>query len=473
MFLLDTENKISLVGGWLANWFDREPADIDGAEITSLVVDEDIPRLRSALTAARQGTGHTNQKFTCRLSADGENPTVEIELSPVSNASQQGDILGAVRSKTEYRSSENETADSEWFDHFFDRMVQAVVEFELRDGEPIVRAVNPAFEKKFGYHAGYIVGESLNEYIVPDNHRGGSTTLDSKMADGNVVDGVYTRQTASGPKDFYCRCFPIGTDGDGQFGLATYTDVTENQQSKQHLQVLHRVLRHNLRNELTVVLGMADEIASHAESPSVEQAAARITSRAQKLVSVSRKARMAHNILKQPHTDTVIDVGHVATELVAETTQQWPEATITTDIETPLPVSTGPEIRDALDNLLDNAITHNTGDTTVNVSVRKYTPIHVTTREFGQEAVIDIEDNGSGIPENERSVVFDEEDMSQLKHGSGFGLWVVRWIVESAGGSVNYDRSDGWTTVGLRLPITDKLTSDKRTVGDRDDSPGA
>ncbi|MFC7029310.1 sensor histidine kinase [Halomicroarcula sp. GCM10025710] len=135
--------------------------------------------------------------------------------------------------------------------------------------------------------------------------------------------------------------------------------------------------------------------------------------------------------------------------------------TIDADIETALPVSTGFEIQDALDNLLDNAITHNTGDVVVDVTVRKYTPIHVTTRSFGQEAVITIEDNGPGIPENERAVVFEEEDMSQLKHGSGFGLWVVRWIIESANGDVNYDRSDGWTTIELRLPITTDYKTDQ------------
>jgi len=464
MFLLDSGNEISLVGNSLASWFDVEPAELEGTEITSLVVDEDTLRLRSALTAARQGSGRETQKFTCRLSVDGDHPPVEVELSPVSSPSRQGDILGAVHSKTEYRTGEEETADAEWFTHFFDLMDQAVVEFELRDSEPIVRAVNPAFEKKFGYHAGYIIGESLNDYIVPDNSRTEAMALDTQIANGNVVKGVYTRQTASGPKDFYCRCLPIGTDADGQYGLATYTDVTEDQQSKQHLQVLHRVLRHNLRNELTVVLGMADEITDHAESPTVKEAAARITDRAEKLVGVSKKARMAQHILKQPQTDTVLDVGELATEVVAEAREQWPAATITTDIETTLPVATGFEIRDALDNLLDNAVTHNTGDPVVNVSVRKHTPIHVTTRSFGQEAVITIEDNGPGIPENERAVVFDEEDMSQLKHGSGFGLWVVRWIIESADGSVHYDRTDGWTTIELRLPITTDYAADQLTT---------
>jgi PAS domain S-box-containing protein len=452
MFLLNGDNEISLVSDSLASWFDKEPAALEGAKITALIVDGDTPRLRSAVTTARQGSGRVKQRFTCRLAAAGDPPAVEIELSPVSNSSQQGDILGAVHSETQFRTGEEETP-GEWFDHFFDLMDQAVVEFELRNNEPIVRAVNPAFEKKFGYHAGYIVGESLNECIVPDNDTHRATALDTEIANGNVVKGMYTRQTASGPKDFYCRCLPIGDDEQGQYGLATYTDVTEDQQTRQHLQVLHRVLRHNLRNELTVVLGMADEIVTEAESTPVKQAATRITDRAEKLVGVSNKARMAQNILNQPQTDTVVDVGQMATDIVAEAREEWPDSTITADIEDSLPVATGYEIRDALYNLLENAVVHNTGDSVVKVTVEKYTPIHVTTRSFGQEAIISIADNGPGIPDNERAVVFDEKDISQLEHGGGFGLWVVRWITEAANGSVNYDRTDGWTTIDLRLPI--------------------
>jgi len=461
MFLLDTDNNLSLVTDSLGSWFDTEPAELEDTNITDLVIDADIPRLRSALTTARQGSGDVKQRFSCRLAVDGDGPTVEIELSPVSNPSQQGDILGAVHSKTEYRIGDEETADEEWFDHFFDLMDQAVVEFEFRDSEPIVRAVNPAFEKKFGYHASYITGESLNKYIVPANHASEATAIDTEITNGNVVKGVYTRQTASGPKDFYCRCLPLETNDGGKYGLAIYTDLTEDQQSRQHLQVLHRVLRHNLRNELTVVLGMADEISTHGESEKVKQAADRITERANKLVGVSNKAQMAQNILSQPQSDTVVDVGQAATEVISEAQNKWPHATITTDIEPSLPVSTGSEIRDAFDNLIENAITHNTGDTVVNVRVRKYTPIHVTTRSSGQQAVITIEDNGPGIPENERAVVFDEKDISQLKHGSGFGLWVVRWIIESADGSISYDRSDGWTTIELRLPITTEKEPEK------------
>jgi len=139
--------------------------------------------------------------------------------------------------------------------------------------------------------------------------------------------------------------------------------------------------------------------------------------------------------------------------VVADARRTWPEATIVTDIETPLPVSTGFEIRDALENLVENAITHNSDSASVQVTTRTETPIHTSTRAAGKNAVITVEDDGPGIPEHEQAVIFEGANITQLKHGSGLGLWVVRWIVESADGTVSYSRADGRTTITLRLPL--------------------
>ncbi len=46
----------------------------------------------------------------------------------------------------------------------------------------------------------------------------------------------------------------------GSYGHLIYSDITSQRRAREHLQVLQRVLRHNLRNEMNVVLGMAEEI---------------------------------------------------------------------------------------------------------------------------------------------------------------------------------------------------------------------
>jgi sensor histidine kinase regulating citrate/malate metabolism len=51
-----------------------------------------------------------------------------------------------------------------------------------------------------------------------------------------------------------------------------------------------------------------------------------------------------------------------------------------------------------------------------------------------------VADDGPRIPPHERELVAGERTAPQLDHGSGFGLWVVTWTVESLDGSLRLQR---------------------------------
>ncbi|HWZ63188.1 MAG TPA: ATP-binding protein [Steroidobacteraceae bacterium] len=88
--------------------------------------------------------------------------------------------------------------------------------------------------------------------------------------------------------------------------------------------------------------------------------------------------------------------------------------------------------------------------------------IHVTSRKQGQCAVIEVADNGMGIPPALITRVFDlfvqsERTLDRSQGGLGIGLSVVRRLVEMHGGSVHAE-SDGpgrGSTFSIHLPLTD------------------
>jgi signal transduction histidine kinase/ActR/RegA family two-component response regulator len=104
----------------------------------------------------------------------------------------------------------------------------------------------------------------------------------------------------------------------------------------------------------------------------------------------------------------------------------------------------------------------------------KYTPaggmIEISARQQESEAVIEVSDNGIGIPETQLSEVFEmfsqvNRTMDRSQGGLGIGLALVRKLVELHGGSVTA-KSPGpgrGSTFTLRLPVAAPATKADET----------
>lgn len=107
-------------------------------------------------------------------------------------------------------------------------------------------------------------------------------------------------------------------------------------------------------------------------------------------------------------------------------------------------------IEQVLTNLIDNALNH----TDINGS------IHVTVKNHADFLQVEVEDNGSGIPEEDLSFIFErfyKADKSRTrngkKKGTGLGLAIAKHIIETHGGtiSVKSKRNEG-TTFSFKIP---------------------
>lgn len=104
------------------------------------------------------------------------------------------------------------------------------------------------------------------------------------------------------------------------------------------------------------------------------------------------------------------------------------------------------DLAEVLGNLLDNA--------------RKWTRsvVTVTARRSGREIEVLVEDDGSGIPEDDRSRVLGRGiRLDERVPGSGLGLTIVKEIVEAYNGRLELGDSEiGGLRVSLVLPSPDK-----------------
>lgn len=107
------------------------------------------------------------------------------------------------------------------------------------------------------------------------------------------------------------------------------------------------------------------------------------------------------------------------------------------------------QIRRILDNLLENSMKY----------VEKQ-PVEAWIRVIKEETYLTLEwkDNGEGVPEEKIGKIFDRFyrcDEARTKKGSGVGLYVVKYIMEQHGGSVEAVNDRG-LKITLRFPRADK-----------------
>ena len=102
-------------------------------------------------------------------------------------------------------------------------------------------------------------------------------------------------------------------------------------------------------------------------------------------------------------------------------------------------------LRELVGNLIDNAIKHASGGNAITVR----------TRQSGAEAILEVEDNGCGIPSDLRATVSDRfvSGASGTAAHSGLGLAIVNEIARLFGGDMTLTPGPSGTglTVAVRL----------------------
>jgi len=107
------------------------------------------------------------------------------------------------------------------------------------------------------------------------------------------------------------------------------------------------------------------------------------------------------------------------------------------------------QIRQVIENLLDNAIRYTKGEGKVKIRIMK-------EKKFIH---FEIEDNGVGIPKEDQKFIFQKffraSNVLRYKtQGTGLGLYISKAIIERSGGKIGFKSQEGvGTTFWFKLPI--------------------
>lgn len=314
---------------------------------------------------------------------------------------------------------------------------------------PTVREVNAAFEDVFGYTEREIVDEYLGEFVVPADSEIGLASAREVITDAvdrGTLTRVVRRQTTEGLRDFLLTVAIVDPEGADDQAYAFYIDITERKQRQQRLMVLSRILRHDIRNRMNVIEGHATLAASAAESAEVRESLSEIQDASGELLGLSRRTRVVERTVAQSTDERTVDLVEIVTAAVSQLRDSYPGVTV--DVTTPesAVLQTTGRLAIVAEELLSNAVEHHHDDEPW---------VGVTVERTGDGLALSIEDDGPGVPVQERELVTGEREVTQLDHGSGIGLWTVAWIVTSMGGDLSIeDREPRGTTVSVWLPPT-------------------
>ncbi|QFU84615.1 sensor histidine kinase [Natronorubrum aibiense] len=235
--------------------------------------------------------------------------------------------------------------------------------------------------------------------------------------------------------DFSVR--PI-TDSNGETLLLIPEgrEITELKLRRQHFELIHRLLRHNLRNDLNIINGFAELLTAKLEDETLHEYAVRIAETSSDLITMNETAKeLAAITLDEDYSQTDIAVQDALGTVIQQLHRQYPDSSIERKTSHDAIVAADARLELALKELIENAIVHTT-------EPRPSIEISLEQAQADEVISISIADFGPKIPETERIGTLNEKSVTPLKHGSGLGLWLARLIVEAYGGHLDYERRD-------------------------------
>lgn len=232
------------------------------------------------------------------------------------------------------------------------------------------------------------------------------------------------------------------------------------------LTVLNRVLRHDVRNDLTVIAGYLDHARREGDADIAEYLDG-IEARAERIERLSDHARLAENAVLGDAVEGTTDLMLVAERVVGTIARDFPAASVSVHAEVDDAQALVPGhdlLESALHNVVENAVEHAGHEApTVDVTVRVRPadaidgPRPRLSNGIAADSVVEVvvADDGPGFPDREQAVL-EEGGEDALESSSGMGLWVVHWIVDAVGGVTTVEsRAGGGSVVTLRFPRLD------------------
>lgn len=206
---------------------------------------------------------------------------------------------------------------------------------------------------------------------------------------------------------------------------------------------LHSLLRHDFRNKSQLVKGYLDLVEEFDLSDEAEdyiQKAKKNTYEGMEIINKVRRLRE----LEREEEVLEFNLDNTLDKVLSEYSAQLEEKDIEIDVQKDkLKVKAGSLLKILFSNLIENSIHHASCD-----------KIRIRTEVEDEKCVVIVEDDGTGIDDEDKEKLFDKGFKKGEKSGSGLGLYLVKEIAKNYNGEIEVKDSElGGSRFDVRLKM--------------------
>lgn len=313
-----------------------------------------------------------------------------------------------------------------------------------------IEMANEPVESILGYETDELIGQPVDQLLTPpeqtddaDNVLHHEEFITMLLREGQVTDVEVACSTADDEVIPMSLSASVMRDADGGVAgiVCVAKDISERKAAEEKAEFLHSLLRHDVGNKLQIVHGYLTTLSDADLGETEREYLKNGIDGVEEALDLLEKVRTLNRVDDDETASTVIlsDPIDAAIERNEDLSAQE-GFEIDPPANARVQVQGGTLLKELFANLVENSIKHSNGSR-----------IEVSVADRSDEAVVVLEDDGEGIPDEEKDQIVERGYSGASSTGSGLGMFLAKRTAETYGGSLEIGDSD---LGGARFEIT-------------------
>ncbi|TFH06034.1 MAG: PAS domain-containing sensor histidine kinase, partial [Candidatus Thorarchaeota archaeon] len=447
--ITDLNEILTLVNPAFCNILGYNEDELVGINVLDTILPRDRIKVQPETELRKSGVTSSYEIQVVRK--DGSSR--DVSLSAVPHRNDQGDIIGTIGVLIDI----SEAKHAEVAIRASEKRLRSLIEqlplgVAIADLDECVELVNQALAEMLWQERNKLVGQNLTEYLTPEYASMVQEQTETRKMGVKSTYEVEMVRTDGIRIDIRVFAAPnYSSTGEVRGSVGVFQDITDEKQNEailmqqeQEINLYGSLLRHDLRNDLGLILSYIETVQMLLKTPDEEIQSFLISA----MATIERMADLL-KYFGRPQDVREVDIVEFITSIALETQEAEKGLKISVSYDSNTPpqrITAGTLLALVFMNLFRNSAQH-AGEEPI---------IEVNISESGQNSIIRVSDNGPGISPEFQERLF-ARGISSKGESGGLGLYLCRQIMERTGGSIELLKTDKGAAFELVLPLRRKV----------------